>query len=231
MITSWSLSRLTDYQQCPRKAKFKHVDRLKEEKGAPLIRGELIHKELEHYIDGRIDKLSPETKRVHALAKKLRAEFQKGKVKVELELAFTKHWKLTEWLAKDAWARIKVDVLRVRPKKKVEVIDWKTGGKVDGQGNVVLSEGYKDQLHLYGVAAVTAGLAEEASGALIYTDHTDKLIQLPELTVRAENIGTEQRRWEKKVLPMLSDNLFAPRPGDYCRWCAFSKKKGGQCEF
>ena len=30
---------------------------------------------------------------------------------------------------------------------------------------------------------------------------------------------------------LLTDTLFAPRPGPYCRWCHFRKENGGPCTF
>jgi hypothetical protein len=37
--------------------------------------------------------------------------------------------------------------------------------------------------------------------------------------------------WEDKTRPMLNDTIFAPKPGNACRWCHWKKSNGGPCKF
>jgi CRISPR/Cas system-associated exonuclease Cas4 (RecB family) len=38
-------------------------------------------------------------------------------------------------------------------------------------------------------------------------------------------------KWTDRVRVMETDTIFPARPGRHCSYCAFSKKKGGQCQF
>ena len=60
MITSWSFSRYSDYQQCPAKAKYKHVLRMKEPPNDAMARGTAIHTMAEDYIKGKLNPLQVE---------------------------------------------------------------------------------------------------------------------------------------------------------------------------
>ena len=48
--------------------------------------------------------------------------------------------------------------------------------------------------------------------------------------MRSEVPGLK-KHWEKRSKAMLADTSFKATPGDACRWCAYSKTKGGPCEY
>lgn len=221
-ITAWSPSRYAEYNQCPRKTKYKVIDKMKEPQGAALARGEAIHAEAENYICGRTSKLHADLVKVKPLINKLRKGYTDNTVRVELEMAFTEKWRLTEWFAKDAWLRLKVDVVQIG-KGKTTVTDWKTGKLQEG-------DKYDDQLNLYALGALAAGFGAKVESQLAFTDH-GKIITRPAGKLALPDLKAAMETWEQRVRPMMRDTLFVPQPGMHCRWCAFSKNKGGPCEY
>lgn len=214
-ITSWSYSRFSVYDKCPAKAKYKFIDKLPDPGNAAMERGNLIHKLAENYTKGELKKLPPELK----LFEEEFVELKKSKPIVEESWAFTKNWVKTVW---NDWAncalRIKVDAACVDG-EDLHIIDHKTGKK---------REGYEEQLSLY---AVGGGLifpkVKKIITHLWYLDSGERVEQ----EYAAKNTSKLQKEWDKKVQPMLNDTRFAPKPSNECRWCPFSKNKGGPCKF
>lgn len=226
-ITSWSPSKLSCYEECPRKAKYKYIDKIVEpqDPNGPLARGSAIHKAAEDYITHRVAALpdtlqNPKVKKLLAL---LRKDYKLKKVRVEMELAFTKEWKMCGWLAQDVYCRFKVDVVHLLPGGKANLIDWKTGKfKPDGE--------YDDQLAAYAVGVLSSGLVKQATAQLMFTDVGEPVTR-PAGALDVKGLAKEQKRWDAKARAMLSDTTFPCRPGNACRWCFFSTNKGGPCEF
>lgn len=222
MITSWSYSRWKCYEDCPRKAKYLFVDKMKEPSAPALERGTAIHAKIEKYLltGGRVPQ---EAKQLEAEYKVLR----KQKPLVELEIAYNREWSPVDWFSRDAWCRIKVDAL-VPPITDdndpiVRVIDNKTG-KIKEHGE------YDEQLELYGLAGLlNYATANRSTGELWFVDH-GKIVLAQEEFKRAD-LKKLQKKWEIRTKRMLSDKLFKPKPGNACRWCHFRKGNSGPCEF
>lgn len=214
-ITSWSFSRYSVYRGCPAKAKYKFIDKLPEPSNAAMERGNVIHKLAENYTKGALTTMPPELK----LFKAEFIELKKSKPIVEETWAFTKHWLKTTW---NDWAncalRIKTDAYCLED-DALHIIDHKTGKKRDGYG---------EQLDLY---AVGGGLKfpniKRIFTHLWYLDSGEQVTQ----EYDAKGTPKLQKEWEKKVEPMLNDTRFSPNPGNECRWCPYSKSKGGPCKF
>lgn len=214
-ITAWSYSRYRDYEKCPLLAKFKHVDKLKEPPNEAMERGTLIHKLAEDFALKRVKKLPPELKQFKAKFTAL----QKQKLLVEEQWAFNDKWGRVDWFAKDAWCRVKMDA-SYQSKKEVVVIDHKTGRYREGE--------YTEQLELYALAALLIYTsAETVSCRLWFLDSGDEATY----TATRADLPTLQKVWVTRTKAMLNDKRFAPKPGNHCRWCHFSKAKGGKCKF
>lgn len=223
-ITAWSPSRLYDYEACPRKAKYKIIDRLPDPGNAAMQRGTELHSQAEGYINGSISKLHPELKGVAKVLKAYRQEFKADAVRLELKLAFDAKWAPVDYFDKSVWLRMKVDLIHFLEGGKLHVIDWKTGRfKPDDVG-------YSDQLNLYAVSALSADHGTEATAALVFTDHGE-VVEKPEGTVHMDALKQQQKKWTNRVQFMLNDTIYEPRPGRQCSWCPFSKSKGGPCDF
>jgi CRISPR/Cas system-associated exonuclease Cas4 (RecB family) len=217
-FTAWSYSRLSDYEACPRRAKFKHLDKLVEPAGPALERGGQIHKEAEAYVRRRVPELPKSLERFPAEFAALRA---RDDVETELQLAVTREWRPCDWFGADAWLRIVVDATHAgvaATEAGRVIIDYKTGKMYPDK---------VDQLDLYGLVALAyhAGV-RRVDSALWYLDQGEIINRV---LVRAEAPAVRQR-WEERVVALLADERFDPKPGNACRFCWFGqggRDKGG----
>lgn len=214
-ITAWSFSRFQTYASCPAKAKYKFIDKLQEPPNDAMARGTAIHKLAEDYTRAKKPGQIP-TELIKFEDQFI--ELNKSKPLVEQEWAFTQDWQPTGWFAKDTWVRVKVDAACLED-DTLYVIDHKTGKEKDD---------HKEQLSIYGVAGlIQFPLVQIVSAQLWYLDSG---VQTPHEFSRKE-LPALKKDWEKQTKAMLTDTRFSPKPSNACRWCAFSKEKGGPCRF
>ncbi len=236
-ITSWSISRFNDYQQCPFKAKLKHIDKLTEPPNPAMVRGSQVHAYVDNYIKGNLDFLPDELTTFASLLDSLRNRYieQPDTIMVESSWAFTKEWQQTKWLAKDCWLRLKVDIAYFETPEHLVLIDWKTGKFLPE--NVA---DYQKQLELYSVASfVKFSDVNNVSSKLVYLDEgfiypNLSLSNMESLEFnRNDHCESLKTNWEIVTEPMLTDTIFHATPSDKCRWCHFRKENrmrgGGQC--
>lgn len=218
-ITAWSFSRLQDYRSCPRKAKFKHVDKLKEPGNDAMQRGSAIDQMESDYIQGKIKICPPDLLSFKAEFDELR----KRKAVCQEQWCFTAQWTETGWFDQDAWCRIKTDIYTHTLKTNtLLVVDCKTGKP---------REYHKEQVKLYALGGLVKFPTVEAVDArLWYTDQGLEIPEEPEIYTR-DNLKELIAYWAEETRAMLADTRFAPKPSNNCRWCHFSKSKGGECEY
>lgn len=230
-ITAWSFSRYSDYQQCPLKAKLKHIDKIREPANEAMERGAKVHDLAEGYIKGTVSRLPPELKQFKETFQRLRKQYKKainGMV-VEETWAFTKDWDETTWNDwVGCWVRIKLDCAEHEDETTLIINDWKTGKYRPEQ-----NEAYVEQLELYALAALLLHEhVEVVKPRLVYLDHG---VVYPDdegviLEFTRKDIPKLKKLWAKRVKPMLNDKIFAPRPNNLCQWCWFGqtkKREGG----
>lgn len=227
-IKAWSFSRYSVYKLCPAKAKYLFIDKLKEPSSPALANGARVHDLAEGYIKGTIARLPIELKEFADDFKAHRAQYKKkinGMV-VEDQWAFTNTWGETAWNDwVKCWVRIKVDCAHHLDEETLRVRDWKTG-----KFREEMNEEYLEQLELYALTALLLHPhIQKVETELVYLDE-GKIFKAPKVYTRAD-IPALKKLWEKRVTPMLKDKRFAPRPNNKCRWCHFSKSKGGPCKF
>lgn len=230
-IKAWSFSRYSVYKLCPAKAKYLFLDKLKEPKSPAMERGAYIHDLAEKYIKGTLARLPVELKEFADDFKAHRAQYKKkinGMV-VEDQWAFTAGWDETTWNDwVKCWLRIKIDCAHHLDEKTLRVRDWKTGKFRDE-----LNEEYLEQLELYALTSLMLHPhIDNVQVELVYLDQ-GLIFPNPDkpLVYTRSQLPSLKKTWEKRVKPMLSDKRFAPRPNDKCRWCFFSRSKGGPCKF
>ena len=214
-ITSWSYSRYSTWKQCPGKAKLLYIEKLKEPDSPALLNGQKKHTELEYFLKG----YSPLPDWVHKNSKPYAEGLKERKAIPELQVAFNDKWQPVEWFAKNAWARIKIDVIDNSVPGVTDIKDWKSGKIRDGE--------YDEQLELYGL-----------TGLLMFPDREKAIAELhfPEIGVTIprseylqENRDQLRNLWESRVSAMLDDVTFEYTPNTYCRYCHFRKTNGGPC--
>lgn len=222
-FTSWSFSRLGDYEACPAKARYKHLDKLPEPKSPALERGGRIHQLAEAYLTRQLKSLPPE---LQAFAGEFKALRARGDLLVEESWAFTKAWEPCRWDDWDrCWLRAKADCCYFL-KEQLVIIDWKTGKFRPEQ-----AQDYLRQLELYALLGLLRyPKVQRVVPHLVYLDQG---LLYPEQDLVYERAAVEalKAEWERRVQPLFADVKFEPRPGWACRWCAFSQAKGGPCQF
>jgi CRISPR/Cas system-associated exonuclease Cas4 (RecB family) len=226
-IQAVSHSRMKTHESCPRKAKYKFIDKLKEPGSPAMDRGLEIHKGLEEWCKfmlGREHDIDASTKIpsngvYRTIREDLRA-LNKGqdkyKVEPELQVAFNKDWKIVDWFAPDTWMRVVFDFVAVSQCGNHMVLgDYKTGKVYDD---------HDDQADLYAVAGYYMGAAS-VDVKFYYVDQNtiqpyeydrDELEALvAEIEARAEKV--------------TSDRIFPTNPSWRCKYCHFRAENGGPC--
>lgn len=221
-VTAWSYSRFADYKQCPYRFKLKYLDKLPTTGSPAMERGNVIHKMAEDYVkSGRKPKIPAELKTVATEIEHCR---QMGAI-AELPWGFRADWSWTgrpDWFGQDVWFRMKADVAVSYDDDTGLVGDWKTGRKYFEN---------EDQIELFGaVSLMRFPNWTEVDVRLWYTDQPADDNEIQRVYSRKEG-ELIRKTWEKRALPMFKDKKWAPTPNDKCKWCDFSKAKGGPCKF
>lgn len=211
---AWSYSRLTTYEKCPKKFKYK-IDRVREAPSPAMERGSRIHKDAEEFLKGKHKKV-PAT--LLAFEPELK-ELRKLEAVPEEQIAVTSAWQRVEWFSPEAWLRIVIDARHLIPaRQSTKVIDFKTGR---------MYQEHLDQLELYSLVffRLGRGTLREVEGELWYIDHTE----IVHHTFGESEVDDFEFRWRERIDPMLKAKEYPPTPGSHCRWCGFAASKGGPC--
>lgn len=255
-IQYWSFSLYNTYKKCPLKAKLNAIDKIKEPSNEAMARGNDVHKLCEDYVKSEITLAQLKSKakqvsknpwdptdwlpeltrmrKVYANRKKLQVTAMQPAV--EDTWAFTSSWSETVWNDwVNCWVRIKLDVGEFQELDGLIVYvptDWKTGRFYENQ-----NDEYVEQLELYALAAMLIHPhVDEVRPRLAYVDQ-GIIFPDPEdpLVFKRSDLESLKKLWAKRTKPMLNDTTFAPRPGDYCKYCYYRKGNaangGGQCKY
>ena len=224
-VTAWSYSRLSDYQQCPAKFKYKHIDKLSDPPGPAMARGVEMHKLAEDYFNAARKPRKPPAgfeRFAHLLS-----HWRGKKTQAEKEVVLGKNWSAIGnvkasrlWFHPEAWLRVKMDVYRRADAGATATIaDWKTGKRYSA---------HNEQAELYGLAALVA--SPELNEAVVHMCYVDQKVDNHSVkAVFREDVPELVERWSAKIAPMFNDTKFAMKPGPLCGWCAYSRAKGGPC--
>jgi len=220
-ITAWSFSRWQVYDECPYRAKLKFLERRPEPSSPAGERGDLVHKSGEGFL------LNPKLRKVPEgftkFATQLR-ELRKCGAQPELQLTFTKNFEAqTGWFESNAWCRIKIDALV--PLEDSRVVDYKTGK--------VHPEKHRLQGELYGLGGLLIDPRpipkRRTTVEFWYLDHGPQMTE--PVTYTGKDLPALKKAWLTRTKAMLTDRTFKPKPGAACRYCHFSKARGGPCKY
>lgn len=226
MTIALSWSRLSDYQQCPRKFKLKYIDKnplFKEDgtKSIHLVRGSNVHKALENYVVAKTDPYNQYVPEVSSLAEVERTKpwidnflNNYDQVLPETQIAVNRNWERVEWFSSEAYYRAILDLIALRP-EDIFIGDYKTGqfrdyDPPDGKG----------QLHL--AAAITLALwptVPKVKVAYAYVDHK---------RVIDKDFTQEDRlplisHFDAQSKIVNSDEEFRPKVNEWCKYCVATK--------
>lgn len=213
-VTSWSYSRWSDYDTCPAKFKYKHIDKLPEPPSKALEEGSKAHKEAEDYLRGLTADLPPVMEKFADLATELR----RLDPIIEAEWGYDRAWKPTgyrDW--KNCWLRVKLDAALVYEDGTALAGDWKTGKRYDAND---------DQMELFALSIMCRYPVKEVETRLWYLNTGQEVVE----TFLSKDRDRLIAKWEQKTGPMFADQRFAPRPNAKCRFCPYSSKAGGPCK-
>lgn len=225
MAIALSHSRLSDFNQCPLKFKLKYIEKLpmfKEDSSTSphLVRGTNVHAALEKYT---LQRLSGETTTVSSL---MEVENTKpfvdrlfdnyDQVIPESQIAINNKWERVEWFAKDAYYRVIMDVIALRPSDAV-IGDYKTGKMRDYDGG---PKGF-GQLHLSGAVALNLWpKIPTVTAVYIYVDHKKTLPK----TFNQEDKERLVNHFNSEYDKVNSEKEFKPKVNEFCKWCPVTRE-------
>lgn len=223
LINQWSLSRLTMWEACARKAKYKVIDKLPEPFSGPAAdRGIAVHAGLEGYLKGDSPQMPKEVKPTLAM---FYAQLRDRQPLVEHRVGFTRKWEETEFFSKTVWGRMVFDTIGYdEPSFTVEINDHKTGK--------VYPEKHKNQLQLYSASAfILFPDAKCAVARNIYTDIGPSATLDYKMERGSDDAKITIQKIEARVAKMEADTVFSANPGPGCKWCHYRKSNDGPCSF
>jgi hypothetical protein len=212
---AWGFSKLDVYRTCPQKFKFQFIDKLPSPGSPAMDRGSRMHENIEFYLNGWSSKLIPENKNWKDALDALKLK----DFKAEQALGFDSSWsKLPNWFSKSTWLRVKMDA-SYKEDTNGKAIDFKSG-----KYRVPSTE----QVELYAIGLHAANPELEKVSAEFWFLDTGEIY---EKTYTAEQLLKLRSKYEKYVAPIYADETWKPTPSNECRWCSYSKTKGGKCVF
>lgn len=225
-ITSWSHSKLGDFEKCKFLAWLKHDQRVPEPP-RPLPpgktehandRGSRIHDAAEHFVDGT-GPFVPELREFEQEFIHLKHLYAAGKVSLEGEWAMDKGWNPAPW--KTGWHRSKLDALVHASDVEAVVIDYKSGKKF---GNEIK---HAEQTQLYSLNTfLRFPKLEIVHAELWYVDAKD----LTRMTYTRDQALRFQRSWDRRGNALTSATEFPPNPNRFsCQWCPYGPDGTGHC--
>jgi len=175
-------------------------------------RGTALHLQIEQYLKG-LEPLPEDLKDWEEPLQTLKNE----NPFVEAEWGYSKNWLPRKWTAKTSWVRVKPDAVSFTG-VAARVVDFKTGKQYPD---------HSTQTKLY-VTAVFSKFPEvqEVRAELWYLDQNKIVAE----NFRREELSELKTLWKEKTKDMLSDTVYTPNPGFYCKWCPFRIELGGPCQ-
>lgn len=228
-ITSWSHSKLADFEKCKFLAWLKHDQRIPEPE-RPLPpgktehandRGTRVHEACELYVKGEIHELTHEAE-LHFgpqldLLRVLHAE---GLVSLEGEWGFNSQWEPTDW--RTAWLRMKLDTMVYWSPTYATAIDYKTGKKF---GNEVK---HAEQMQLYALGAFMRHPELEVIEVELWYLDQNEVTRMRFLRSQALRFRDS---YHKRGTALTTCADWKPNPSKFtCKWCQYGPWNGGQCQ-
>lgn len=212
----WGYSKLETFEKCPQKFKFQFIDKLPQPGSAAMERGSKMHESIETYLNGWAKELISECQSFQEAIDSLKSE----NFKAEQALGLDKNWAmLPDWFHTDTWLRSKADAMYLKNAEELVVIDFKSGKyRVPST----------DQVELY--AIVGGALYPEVTSVTAEYWYLDTGEVYSRVYTQLELLEL-RKKFEKRVIPMYTNTSWAPQPSMECRWCPYSKTKGGKCVY
>lgn len=216
----WSYSRLSTYEDCPKQYWYSYVENIPSFRppSPAAERGTKIHEAGEHYLLGKLHIYPPEFQKVSTHLMGLKSK----KALPEMKMAVNDKWEAVDYRAPDAYFRGVIDVhYETDEGKTVCIEDFKTGQIYDS---------HPKQMETYvAIAAAQYPEAERFITRLVYVDQG--MVTPPKVT-EAVRLKPIRMMMDGRIENAEADTIFPVKPStNSCRWCNYSKKYGGPCQF
>jgi len=226
-LSTWSYSRLVDFEQCPLRAKLKYIDKIPEPE-RPLPpgktehandRGTRVHTAAELFVQKPIE-LAPELATFKEELLRLRELYKQGRVSLEGEWGMDRDWTPAPW--KSAWHRSKLDALVLCSPEEAVVIDYKSGRRIYNEVK------HGEQLQLYQLNTfLRHPTLEVVHAELWYLDAKE----LTSVTYTRDQGLRFLRSWDQRGKKITSNTDWKPNPNKFsCQYCPYGKWGTGHCQ-
>jgi len=226
MATSWSFSRLGDFDKCKKYYYLKHEAKVPEIP-RPLPpgktehandRGSRIHDAAEMYVRGT-GPFIREMEEFRAEFEHLKDLFAQGSVSLEGEWGMDRNWEPTDWAT--AWQRLKLDALVHMSETEAVAIDYKSGKKF---GNEIK---HGEQLQSYQLNTfLRYPKLEIIHAELWYLDAKDITIR----TYTRDQGLRFKAAFDKRGKALTSCTDWPANPNKFsCKWCTYGPTGTGDC--
>jgi RecB family exonuclease len=175
----------------------------------------MIHTMAEEYLQDIRKIYPPELQKVAGHAMMLKTK----KAKPEAKVAVKEDWAPCDFDDSAAYFRGIIDVI-YQEEDTLHIQDWKTGQVYDS---------HKSQLETY--VALAAPHYPEVSRFAVRAIYIDQGMVSTPRTLEKEKLKPIRLMIDGRIKNAETDEVFPTKPGSSCRWCDFSKKNNGPCEY
>lgn len=224
-ITAWSYSRYACYALCPLQFAGKHIHKWPTAGSPAMARGDTIHKGVAAFLKNVVGGLPAEVMVNPVITDLIQQVHAQPNKEVEQQWGYGSNWQPMGWFDRGGdkvWFRSVLDVGVMYDDMTFEAVDWKTGKRYGSNEEQMETQAIAVFKRFKPVKHVTTRLAyiDEAG------NNPFEFYEFP-----ATKLQSLMDKWKKKVQPMFDATVFPPRPNEKCRFCDFSRSKGGQCSF
>ena len=211
----WGFSKLDVFRACKAKFKYQFIDKLPQGSSPAMERGGKMHENIEMYLNGWTKELLPDVSEWREAFDALKTKDFKG----EQSIGINERWQLLpDWFGKTTWLRVKMDAYYVEG-EKMTVIDFKSGQyRIPSQ----------DQIELYAVAGLSINPEIQEVDAEFWFLDADEVFKR---NYKRDELLALRKKYEIASSPMYVEQAWVPEPSRECRYCPYSKTKGGRCKF
>jgi CRISPR/Cas system-associated exonuclease Cas4 (RecB family) len=212
-LTTWSYSRLSVFEQCPKRYYYSSIEKIPTPQHPAATRGTNIHIEAENYIKGE-GELTKGLQMFELGFEDLKQGYIDGHVFVEEDWAFDLDWQPSGWREDKTWCRYKIDAYVKKPDRTV-VIDFKTGRYMGNE------ESHEQQCALYASATYNRDPSvENIQAELWYLDHG----KISRHSYTVEEIKERQGMFHERALKLTEAKEYPANASvKNCRWCHYGK--------
>lgn len=226
MISSWSHSKLVEFDKCKHRTFLLHVKRVPEpprelrpgQTEHANDRGSRVHDEAERFVRGLLKTIPFELRSFEQEFLRLRELFRLGVVSLEGNWGFDRDWEIADW--RTAWHRSKLDAMVMPDDYSAIVIDYKTGKRY---GNEVK---HGEQVQLYTVDTLMRfPKLEVVTTELWYPD----VGEIVSNTFTRDQGLRFRKSFQKRGEDITSCTEWPANPNIFvCRYCDYGKT--GDCK-